>query len=209
MAIKYISDTYDIYDGTNVFDIDTPLYVVQTGMQKNTRPRLPRDTWFALKPDDQRAWDQITDQGKATIIAQHHPTSNRDIRTKPFISSSMKPPVRQAHQHELAHLNLDQMTPLQIFYAGRESGMKIYEAQQTEAADQADNFNNYAEECDDGDGEAETEDQDQVYALLTQSKEANTPSKPSKSIQTIEKASKTKPLPGNVNRLLSKSMSRS
>ena len=31
-------------------------------------PRLPGSTWHALSSGDQRAWDDVTDSGKATII---------------------------------------------------------------------------------------------------------------------------------------------
>ena len=71
LSKPYTVENHDVFhdydDNNDPFDIDTPLYLVQAGMQRPTRPLLPCDTWFALKPHDQQTWDKITDEGKATI----------------------------------------------------------------------------------------------------------------------------------------------
>ena len=73
--------------------------------------------------------------------------------------------------------------------------MKSFEANATSLSQE----DNESQEKGSASSEEDGEEQDQLYALLTQSKQP--PTKPGK-----DKG--TKPLPGNVNRLLSKAMSR-
>ena len=119
-----------------------------------------------------------------------------------------KPPMRKVQQMDVTELPLEDMTPLQIFYAGREVGMKVgmktFEANQVETDAYQDEYGSSGDTQHD-----ETHDNDQLYALLTKSNESSQYHKASNSNQGNEKESGRKPLPGNVNRLLSKSMSRS
>ena len=55
------------------YDLDTPVDVIEAYAAKQTfkrayKPRLARDQWYALSPEDQSAWDKISDKGKTTIL---------------------------------------------------------------------------------------------------------------------------------------------
>ena len=78
--------------------------------------------------------------------------------------------------------------------------MKIFEANATKVEQEEDDTQGKQGE----DAAEDGEEQDQLYALLTQSKQASAKTPPSN-----KQGQGTKPLPGNVNRLLSKAMSRS
>ena len=78
--------------------------------------------------------------------------------------------------------------------------MKTLEANATTIEHEEDN----SQGKQDQDATEDGEEQDQLYALLTQSKQACAKTPPSN-----KQGQGTKPLPGNVNRLLSKAMSRS
>ena len=183
LSEPYTVENHDVFhdydDNNDPFDIDTPLYLVQAGIQRPSRPRLPRDTWFALKPHDQQTWDKITDEGKATIITrntspsmQNTSSSNSPNKGKPPGSSLRKPFMRNVQQMDVTELPLEDMTPLQIFYAGREVGMKVgmktFEANQVETDAYQDEYGSSGDTQHD-----ETHDNDQLYALLTKSNESS------------------------------------
>ena len=55
------------------YDLDTSVDVIEAYAAKQTfkrayKPRLAMDQWYALSPEDQSAWDKISDKGKTTIL---------------------------------------------------------------------------------------------------------------------------------------------
>ena len=161
---------HDFYEYQEAFDIDIPLNHVQAGIPKPVRPCPCFDLWYSLASRDQKVWDQLSNPGKAIITASTCVAltpANTPLSAPPWL------PLCKDNEH------LDNMPPLQIFYVGRESGMKSFEAN------------------------ANTEYEEEKYPNQY-TKQASTKT-PSSSKQGHE----TRHAPGNVNWLLSKAMSRS
>ena len=60
-------DFFDTFQDEDIFhDVDTTIYELNYGQTVPTR--LPRDSWFGLTRNDQNAWKNISEEGKASIL---------------------------------------------------------------------------------------------------------------------------------------------
>ena len=113
------------------FDVDTPVYDIHQRLQRpnssnqpsprTTRaPCLPGSTWHALASGDQRAWDNVTDSGKATIIKDLlHASPPPSQPPKPSPSGST-PSAGMSHHVRFHDTQLaDDFVTFEAFRAGR------------------------------------------------------------------------------------------
>ena len=166
--------------------------------QFSTHPRLPRNTWYALGSDDQKAWDMLTDGGKAQILKDlraSQPFPGRHDRSLISKPRPTNPPSGRSlpHHHPSPgtqdveyHDFIDDFKAFQAFCEGRRS------ANVTETQEFYDT---------NGDEANDDENEDLLQAFLAKNqptpKAPNTPRKPEK------------PRAGNINCLLSKEYSKS
>jgi hypothetical protein len=113
------SEIYPNDASEEAYDIDYPVSYIQAHShdrrfkptvqkQQNQRTLMPRDRWFALKPEAQKIWDQLDDKEKAIILGTSTSTSH------------VKAPTRNMNLHETsvfdflqAHLHeVDSATPV-------------------------------------------------------------------------------------------------
>ena len=74
------------HDACDHHDFDTSIYDINAGQQNTpnrrpNRPRLHKDVWRSLSYDDRRAWDQLSDAGKLSVI--QHPNQSPNANSSP------------------------------------------------------------------------------------------------------------------------------
>ena len=88
----------------------------------HTCPHLPGSTWHALASGDQRAWDNVTDSSKATIIEDSlHASPSPSQPPKPSPSGSIPPSGMSHHVRFHDTWLADDLVAFEAFRAGRSS----------------------------------------------------------------------------------------
>ncbi len=73
-------------------------------------PRLTKDQWSNLSPDDRRIWDQLSDKGKSSIMSRSNDTSPRTPSSSP---SQRKVNISELTVNELVACIHDLELPVQ------------------------------------------------------------------------------------------------
>ena len=73
-------------------NFDTPVYELNQ-LRQSQRPLLPKGTWHSLSQDDKSKWDQLTDNGKQTIIDgnRNQPQSFQNRNPHQYSPSTVRP----------------------------------------------------------------------------------------------------------------------
>ena len=76
-------------------NFDTPVYELNQ-LRQSQRPLLPKGTWHSLSQDDKSRWDQLTDNGKQTIIDgnRNQPQSFQNRNPHQYAPSTVRPSFR-------------------------------------------------------------------------------------------------------------------
>ena len=166
----------DAPDATH--DVDTPFYAVMEA--RSMRPRLHRDQWHSLKPDDRTAWDRLSDDGKRVILGT---TSANSPPSRPARRTPRPPTSRRVN---LADLSSDEHAYLSAqLHELREGSIPSDSPDAHDDAHENDFQEAVSEEAA-SDHEADAIN-DQLYAMMMRKRDARNKQ------------------PGNVTRLLSKS----
>ena len=197
----YSADYHHHYDDVPTLDLDASIWEIHQQMQWfPSRPRLPGTVWHDLDNADQKAWDTLKDAGKSSIIhglrpgsgPNSHSIDNR-LKIPPGRSpppKSTKTPSLPGKTHKIRFADMDpsdlhaELLAFEAFREGRLSAstetFQMQKHQQTSDDEYAS-----AEEISDVHNDGD------LYAHMTKN-------------QNNKAATPQKPLPGNVNRLLSK-----
>lgn len=191
-------NNYDVnfFDATDVHDFDTSIYDIDFNQRDKptlTHPCLPHNTWFGLTQDDQTAWDQLSNHGKASILKSpsNHPTLPPNQKKHDGNTQSL-PPTRKKRDNHTQSLSPTKPFQRSINSSDLRSFISVCNALRMGSPDDFTDIND-----DNSDNEQETENDD-LCAMLTKNIAKNN-GKPPPPLRGNDDN-----IPGNIRRLLSK-----
>jgi hypothetical protein len=125
------------------YDIDYPVSYIQAHAhdrrfkptmqkQQNQRTLMPRDRWFALKPEAQKIWDQLDDKEKAIILGTGTSTGHVKAPTRNMnLHETSVFDFLQAHLHEVDSTSMEETDPIVDIADGPTSDTLLINAAKT------------------------------------------------------------------------------
>jgi hypothetical protein len=129
------------------YDIDYPVLYIQahahdhcfkSTMQKqqNQHTLMPRDRWFALKPEAQKIWDQLDDKEKAIILGTGTSTGHVKAPTRNMnLNKTLVFDFLQAHLHEVDSTSVEETDPISDIADGPTTDMLLINEAKTGVTD--------------------------------------------------------------------------
>ena len=109
-------DFFDtIQEDEQIHDVDTSIYEINYGQSVPTR--LPRDSWFSLSRNDQNAWKNISEEGKASILKLMKSKSPNNSINFPKPAPNIHPP-QQKQTPDKRNINMSEFDKfISLYYA--------------------------------------------------------------------------------------------
>ena len=134
-------DTYNVNaHASRRFNIDTDILDLQAHAARsrptattNRAPRMSREQWYSLTPDEQALWDQFSDASKHVILG--HPTKNPS-GTVP----APAPPPRRVNLHDISAADYLQLLSVHQHFASPTSAESAEQDDFQDAVDSTDDL---------------------------------------------------------------------